>query len=512
MFDESFDVLVVGAGSSGSVIAARLSENPNLRVALLEAGPDYPDLAQLPYDLVNSHNNSYSAHDWGFNYQPTQTRQDRFPRGKVVGGSSAVNTTIALRGMPEDYDEWQQLGNDGWSFEDVLPAFKRLERDLDFPNAHYHGDSGPISIRRYPQAELVKSQAAFLSAAEQLDYPYCEDANDPSSWGAGPHPMNKLGRLRVSAAVGYLGPARARENLSIRGQHLVTRLIMKGDQCVGVEVDTPAGSQRLGAKLVVLSAGALLSPCVLMRSGIGDRDEVNAIGVEHLVDAPGVGKNLSDHPALSVVCELQDGESVNFDDPIIQTILRYTAEGSDKRNDLQIEQISFAGRPGGAPMFVIAAVLEYQYGRGQLTLNSADPMAAPGINNRFCEDVRDRDRLASCVMDTLAFTQATPLKEMIKAISFPDPARGQSLDDIKALCERFAGSGYHPCGTVKMGPREDAQAVVDAMGRCHGVSGLVVADASIMPFVPRANTNLSCLMIGEHIGEKIRTQPADFGL
>ncbi|MEQ8689512.1 MAG: GMC family oxidoreductase N-terminal domain-containing protein [Pseudomonadales bacterium] len=512
MFDESFDVLVIGAGSAGAALAARLSENPNLHVALLEAGPDYPQLAELPFDLVNSHNNSYRDHDWGFEYQPTASRRDRFPRGRVVGGSSAVNTTIALRGMPEDYDEWASLGNSGWGWQDVLPAFKRLERDLDFSAADYHGDSGPISIRRYPRAELVAPQAAFLDAAETLNYPYCADANDPAGWGAGPHPMNKLGRLRVSAAIGYLSPARARPNLSIRAQHLVIRVLLEGDRCVGVEVMTTDGIKRLGARLVVLSAGAILSPCVLLRSGIGPRAEVEALGVDHRLEARGVGRNLSDHPALSVVCELHDEALINFDDPIIQTILRYTAPGSDKRNDLQIEQISFAGRPGGPPMFVIAAVLEYQYGRGRLSLSSADPLAQPTIENQFCADPRDRDRLAGGVLDALAFTRAEPLRSMIKEVTFPAASKGQSLADIKVLCERFAGSGYHPCGTAKMGPAEDAEAVVDAMGRCHRLTGLVVADASIMPFVPRANTNLTCIMIGEHIAEMIRTQPAAYGL
>ena len=508
-----YDVLVVGAGSAGCAIAARVSENPNTTVGLVEAGPDYPDLAQTPDDLVNSHNNSYRDHDWGFTYQPTSSRADRFPRGRVVGGSSAVNTTIALRGMPEDYDEWADMGNDGWGWADVLPAFNRLERDLDFPDKDYHGDSGPISIRRYPHNELLPQHQAFLATADELGYAYCADANDPGSDGAGPHPMNKLGRLRVSAAVGYLAPARIRPNLDILAQKTVRRLLIENRQCVGVEVQNRAGEvSEIRAELVVLSAGALMSPSIMLRSGIGAKTQVEALGVELVCDAPGVGQNLADHPALAVVCDVKDTSLIDFDAPIIQTILRYTADGSDKRNDLQIEQISFAGRPGGPAQFVIAPVLEYQYGRGQLTLSSAKVDTAPTVENRFCEHVTDRQRLAQCITDTLRFTQVGPLAQMISGVSFPDLTRGHSQADLEVLCQKFSGSGYHPCGTVKMGPKEDAMAVVDAFGRCHGIDRLVVADASIMPTVPRANTNLTCFMIGEKIGEWLRTAPTSYGL
>ncbi|MEM9620181.1 MAG: GMC family oxidoreductase N-terminal domain-containing protein [Pseudomonadota bacterium] len=505
-----YDVLIVGAGSAGSAVAARVSENPNLSVALVEAGPDYPLLADTPDDLVNSHNNSYRDHDWGFAYAPTRHRQDRFPRGKVVGGSSAVNTTIALRGMPEDYDEWADLGNPGWSWDAVLPAFKRLERDLDYPDAPYHGDSGPITIRRYPPAELLPQHQAFIDAAQQFAYPYCADANDPEGWGVGPHPMNKLARLRISAAVGYLAPIRLRPNLSILADTIVQRVLIEGGKARGVEVLRDGEVQQLQATLVILCGGALMTPKVLLCSGIGARDEVDHLGVELTAELPGVGKNLSDHPALAVVCEVRDASLIDFSAPIIQSILRYTAPGSDKRNDLQIEQISFAGRPGGVPQFLIAPVLEYQYGRGQLTLDSVS--AAPQLDNRFCEDERDCRRLADCVEDTLRFTREGAIADMISSVSFPDPAKGNGRADIEQLCQKFAGSGYHPCGTAKMGPHEDEQAVVDPRGRCHKVDQLVVADASIMPFVPRANTNLTCFMIGEQIGEWIRTQPAEYGL
>lgn len=509
----SQDILIVGAGSAGSVIASRVSEDPNRQVLLVEAGPDYPDLSATPFDLVNGHNNSYRDHDWRLTYQPTQGRQVAFPRGRVVGGSSAVNTGIALRGMHEDYDEWADLGNYEWAWERVLPAFMRLERDLDFGDAPYHGDAGPISIRRYPPDELLVQHQAFLESARDLGYPDCPDANDPLSWGAGPQPMNKLGRLRVSCAVGYLAPARIRPNLTIRANTLVRRVLSDGRRCTGIEVENPDGStERIMARLVVLCAGAIMSPTILLRSGLGPRAQLESLGIPLVQDLPGVGANLSDHPALSIACEVRDPGIVDFEAPLIQTIARYTAPDSEKRNDLQIEQLSFAGRPTDPPRIAIAAVLEYQYGRGELRLESADPHAAPVVENRFCEDERDTRRLAAAFRDAFAFTRVGPLADLIERVTFPDPARPMGDEQIAALCRRFAGSGYHPCGTVKMGPDSDPMAVVDQHGCCRGLDGLVVADASIMPGVPRANTNLSCIMIGEMIGEWLRTRPAQYGL
>lgn len=502
------DVLIIGAGSSGAVVANRVSEDPNRTVLLVEAGSDYPDISQTPFDLVNSHNNSYTRHDWGFRYAPTAGRDIAFPRGQVMGGSSAVNTTIALRGMPEDYDEWAVNGCPAWSWDQVLPAFNRLERDLDYGDQPYHGDAGPITIRRYPTDEMVPQQQAFLDTADRLGYAACADANDPWSDGAGPHPMNKLGRLRISCAIGYLAPARIRPNLTLRANTRVLRVRFDGRKATGVEVQNADGSTEvLEARLIVLAAGALMSPFILMHSGIGPAAQLQANGISCLADEPGVGQNLSDHPALSVVCEAKSPAVIDHDQPIIQTILRYTAEGSDKRNDLQIEQISFAGKPGGPDLFSIAAVLEYQYGRGELTLSSGDPMDHPQIDNRFCEDERDVARLVTCMKDTLAFARTGELGDMVKAISFPDPARGHDDESLANLCRKLSGSGYHPCGTVKMGDAKDPSAVVDQYGKAHRLDNLVVADASIMPAVPRANTNLTCIMIGEKIGEWLRQEP-----
>lgn len=504
--------MVIGAGSSGAVIAARASEDPNRTVALVEAGPDYPSLAATPWDLLNSHDNSYTDHDWGFAYTPSATaRTTLFPRGRVTGGSSAVNTTIALRGMPEDYDGWAAVGNPEWAWPKVLPAFCRLERDLDFGDADFHGDAGPISIRRYRLDEMTLPQQAFLAAARDLDYPECADANDPDGWGAGPHPMNKLGRVRISTAVGYLASARVRPNLSILADRPVRRLLIEAGRAVGVEVDGPDGVEVIRGRLVVLSAGAIQSPAILMRSGVGPRAQLDGLGIALVADVAGVGQNLCDHPAVAVVAEARDATAVDRDLPIIQAILRYTAPGSEHRNDLQIEPLTFAGRAGPGPaLFGIAAVLEHTYGRGEVRLTSADPAIAPVIEPHFGEDERDNVRLAGCLLDTVRFLEAGPVADLVAEVRFPRlPLEIEGALDIVG---KHAGSGYHPSGTCRMGPAGDAGAVVDQYGRCHAVDGLVIADASIVPEVPRANTNLTAIMIGEMVGEWIRAAPSRFGL
>jgi choline dehydrogenase len=394
----------------------------------------------------------------------------------------------------------------------MLPAHKRLERDLDFGEAPYHGDAGPISVKRFAVEEMGIAHQAFLEAAWSAGYPRCDDANDPDGWGAGAQPLNKLGRVRISTAVGYLAPARIRENLRIEAETGVQRLLVEGGRAVGVEVRSGGEVREIRAGLVVLCAGSIQSPGVLLRSGIGPREDLELLGIEVQRSVQGVGAHLLDHPMVPIVCGVRGEAIADPESALIQSALRYTCEGSDVRNDLMLEQITFAEPRDGQPTFGILAVLQDARSHGQVRLPSADPDAKPVIAQNMLSDPSDLSRLAKCVRDGLDLLQREPLAGLITGVLSPDPRFPVDGEGLEDFCRRAALSAYHPCGTVRMGPQSDAGAVVDHEGRCYAVEQLLVADASIMPTVPRANIHLSTIAIGEQIGERIRTRPEIFGL
>jgi choline dehydrogenase len=496
-------VVIVGAGSSGVVLANRLTARNAREIVLIEAGPDYlPDV--LPSDLVDGTRNSMTAHDWSYRHKPSlRGRLLPLPRGRVVGGSSAVNTCIALRGQPEDYDEWAALGLKEWSFDDCLPAFRRLERDLDFGSTSaYHGSDGPLPLRRHTQGELVPFQTAFLEACAELGLPACPDSNAPGMSGYGPHAMNKVDGRRISAAEAYLtAEVRARPSLRIRPQTLVRRVLFTGKRVDGVEIETQEGAvERVAASHVVLCGGALNTPGILLRSGIGPERELRRLQVEPIVDAPAIGRRLLDHPGTGIFVAARPGVWPDRTGPILQTLLRYSSGACDHRADIMLQPISFTLIFPKLRLFALVVQIGKPRGVGELRYESADPRASPIIHSRFFEDDLDRSLARSALRRCLTLLQTRALSKLGRAV-LPWPALLRSDRGLDWILPHLCDSGYHPSGTVPMGVGPSEHAAVDAHGRVFGVEGLHVVDASVMPTIPSSNIHLPTLMIAERMAE-----------
>ena len=477
------------------MLAARLTEDPGHRVALIEAGPDYPTIDLLPEDLRDGRR-SAGSHDWAYTDELTG---GPVARARVVGGCSATNGTIALRGTVRDFDGWAARGNPGWSYDEVLPFFLRVEDDQDFAD-RWHGQDGPLPIRRYRPKELTAVNAAAYEAAVRTGFPEVADHNRPGAVGLGTAPVNAIGGVRMSAAMTYLAQARGRANLALLADTPVDRILVEDARAVGVLL---ADGRVVRAARVVLSAGTYGSPVILLRSGLGPAQELRELGVQVRADLSGVGANLQEHPGVSVMWPMAEAQP---DGPRFQVVATWNSGVGGGIGDGESE-FDMQHVPAGTPqLFWVSASVMAPRSRGTVKLASADPAAAPRIRVGMLEDPLDVARMIEGVHSARRIGAQRPLRELA---SGPEQWAGAGLEDDEELAKAVrAGvwTYHHAAGTCAMGPDPAAGAVVDARGAVHGVDGLTVADASIMPVIPSANTHLTTLMMAERIAAWLREE------
>ncbi|MEO5837790.1 MAG: GMC family oxidoreductase N-terminal domain-containing protein [Acidimicrobiales bacterium] len=499
-----FDDVIVGAGSSGAVLAARLSEDRSRQVLLIESGPDYRSIDVTPDDLLHGQV-SLVDHDWGYCADAVAGRTISYPRGKVVGGSSAVNGTIALRGDPADFSEWAARGLAEWDWDEVLPFYRVVEDDPDGAaiDPYGHRTGGALPIDRVPPNAWQPFQSAFREACCAYGFTSCADLNSAGASGVGVFPRNKRNGVRMSTALTYLAEARHRSNLTILSDAHVDFIVIEDGRAVSVEVIQRGQRRRVAGGRIALAAGAIASPAILMRSGIGPRAQLEALKIACRADLP-VGTVLLDHPSVGLPGLPVSG--VPHDLPIVTEIgVRYRSRGSAEDNDMQLclatmfdpEQMR-GFMPDPVAMFMVGAVLMRPHSTGRLTIESTDPFVAPRIELNYLDDPRDTARMIEAWRIGRDLCRTDPLASMVQCLLVDDA----TLDDDAALASLIRDqvtTTFHPAGTAPMGRHDDERAVVDAHGRAHGIDGLWVVDASIMPTSVRSNTNLTVIMMAERI-------------
>jgi choline dehydrogenase-like flavoprotein len=508
-----WDVVIVGGGSAGATLAGRLSEDPSVSVLLLEAGDNYTSAETVEDMRTHEMSPSLNREKMGaFSWPKIMARRsvhqdyEHYFRGRGVGGSSAINAQVAIRPVDDDFVLWEAAGCEGWGPDGVRPHFVKLEDDEMFGDLPYHGRGGPIPVSREPFREWSSLDLAFRDAVLRAGHRWSPDINAPTAEGCGFYPYNGRDRVRVSTNDGYLEPARARANLTIRGNHLVDRVLFQGKKAIGVVAYDSAGEEhRLFGDRIVLSSGAVGSPAILMRSGIGPEGLLSDLGVP-VVEALPVGVGVQDHANISLRFPMDPDGAQGLYRPLC--CLRYTTGLAGAGLSDMFMMVS-------GPMertYQVGALMSWVnqcFSRGAVSLVSSDPSIDPIVDMRLLDDERDRVRMVDCLRRWEQLILDDGLAKTV--LEEPTASDGTTLRDLSAMTDdqvadwavHVVRDVAHLCGGARMGSPDDPDSVVNPRLEVLGFEGLQVADASVFPLIPRANLNLTAIMVGERLASQM---------